>query len=222
MDSQSILQKFYGIADYIAAINGPTCEVIVHDISNLQSSIVHIVNGHVTDRQVGGTITDYALDLIMERQDQQKDSIVNYMGSTRDGRILRSSTYFIRDNQEELIGLLCVNIDITDLITARDILSKAAALNSAPVHESAAAASREHFNLSVDELVNGVIDNVILESGISPENSNTKQKKELTRILFDRGVFKIKGAVNVLAKRLNISSQSVYRYYKEIEGEGKE
>ncbi len=222
MDSQSILRKYYGIADYIAAINGSTCEVIVHDISNLQSSIVHIANGHVTDREVGGTITDYALDLIIKQKNMQKDSIVNYMGSTSDGRILRSSTYFIRDDMHELIGLLCVNIDITDLIKARDILVNAAALNAEPVNESVSSGSREHFNLSVDELVNGVIDNAILESGISPDNSNTKQKKELTRMLFDRGVFKLKGAVNVLARRLNISSQSVYRYYKEIEGEGKE
>ena len=68
MQSDTVLQKYFGIADYIAAVNGPNCEVIIHDIHNLQSSIVYIVNSHITNRKVGGTITDYALDLIMNRQ----------------------------------------------------------------------------------------------------------------------------------------------------------
>jgi predicted transcriptional regulator YheO len=218
MKDLSILQKYFGIADYIAAINGPGCEVIIHDISNLQNSIVHIVNGHITRRKVGGTITDYALDLIVNQQHRERDSVVNYMGTTKDGRILRSSTYFIKDDMQELVGLLCVNIDITDLLIARDILNKTAAF---PVDETVepSASSKEHFALSVDEMVESIIDNAIIESGIRLEDSNAKQKKELTRSLMSRGVFRFKGAVGAVARKLNVSSQSVYRYYKEIEEE---
>ena len=218
MKNLSSLQKYFGIADYIAAINGPSCEVIIHDISNLQNSIVYIVNGHITKRKAGGTITDYALDLIVNHQHRKRDSIVNYMGTTKDGRILRSSTYFIKDDGQELLGLLCVNIDITDLLRARDILNTAAAF---PADEAAepSTLSKEHFNLSVDEMVESIIDSAIIESGIPMEDSNAKQKKEFTRSLAARGVFKLKGAVGAVAKKLNVSSQSVYRYYKEIEEE---
>ena len=218
MQVDTRLQRYIGIADYIAAINGPNCEVILHDVADLQRSIVYIVNGYVTGRKVGGTITDYALDLLVNGAYGKQESIVNYMGTTRDGRILRSSTYFIKSELQELLGLLCVNIDITDLLRAKDILNRAAALpGDEPV--SRAGMSKEHFDLSVDELVEGIIDSVILESGIVLRNSSTKQKKELTRSLVARGVFKLKGAVGVVAKKLNVSSQSVYRYYKEIEGE---
>ena len=140
------------------------------------------------------------------------------MGTTKDGKVLRSSTYFIKDEKQELAGLLCVNIDITDILRARDILNNAAAFPAGNPSAAMDHLSKEHFNLSVDELVDGIIDNVIVESGIALHSSNTKQKRELTRMLVDRGVFKLKGAVGAVAKKLNISSQSVYRYFKEIEG----
>ena len=218
MQFDTLLQRYFGIADYIAAINGSNCEVIVHDIADLQRSIVYIVNGHVTGRRVGGTITDYALDLLVNERYRERESVLNYMGTTKDGKVLRSSTYFIKNEHRELLGLLCVNIDITDLLRARDILNNATALpGDEPV--SPVGMSKEHFDLSVDELVDGIIDSVILESGIVPQNSSPKQKKELTRSLVARGVFKLKGAVGAVAKKLSVSSQSVYRYYKEIEEE---
>lgn len=43
------------IANSIASEFGSDCEVVIHDLKsqNLEQSIVYIVNGHVTNRNIG-------------------------------------------------------------------------------------------------------------------------------------------------------------------------
>lgn len=219
MSNKEILEKYYPIADYIGAINGPTCEVIVHDLSDLKHSIVHIVNGHITGRKVGGSITDYALELLQKHDNTKLNHIINYLGTAQKSKkILRSSTYFIRNEDEKIIGLLCVNIDISDLLRMRDTINSMVMINEFEKNDDSDN-RHENFDMSVDELVDGIIQSVILESGIKLMESSQEQKKDLVKKIYDKGVFKFKGTVNTLAKILDVSTQSIYRYLKEIEKE---
>ena len=209
--------KYYPIADYIAAINGSNCEVVIHDISDLKHSIVHIVNGNITGRKMGGSITNYALELLQKYDNSQQNYVVNYLGVThKKKRILRSSTYFIRNHNEKIIGFLCVNIDISNLLKMKDSIDNMILINESKRtdHENV---RRENFDMTVDELVNVIIQSVILESGTKLMESSQEQKIKLIKKMYDKGVFKFKGAVDTLSKIFDISTQSIYRYLKEIE-----
>ncbi len=92
---------------------GDRYEVILHDLSHVESSIVGI-EGSITHRKIGGPATNYLIQLLREYGDEAKDSI-NYKNVMPDGRVLRSSTIFIRDNDGKIIGSLCINQDLTDL-----------------------------------------------------------------------------------------------------------
>jgi len=87
---------------------GKKCEVVLHDFSEPQKSIVAIENGHVTERKVGDPITDLALSLWRENgyKDKKTDRIINYKTKSKNGKILKSSTVFIRNNQKKIIGCL--------------------------------------------------------------------------------------------------------------------
>jgi len=95
---------------------GKKCEVLVHDFSNPQHSIVAIENGHVTGRKIGDPITDLALSVWRKGGygNKKTDRIVNYKTKSKDGRILKSSTVFIMDNQKNIIGCMCINYDLTE------------------------------------------------------------------------------------------------------------
>ena len=95
---------------------GKKCEVLIHDFSNPQHSIVAIENGHVTGRKIGNPITDFALSIWKKNgyKNKNTDRIVNYKTKTKDGKILKSSTVFIRDNQKKIIGCICINYDLTE------------------------------------------------------------------------------------------------------------
>ena len=47
------LEMLKQLADGIAAQFGDKCEVVIHDVNNMDHSIVYIVNGHVSGRKVG-------------------------------------------------------------------------------------------------------------------------------------------------------------------------
>jgi predicted transcriptional regulator YheO len=221
METREELRRYFPIADYIAAINGKNCEVLIHDLSDLNHSICHIVNGHITNRSVGGSITNYALELLQKKEYLDKDSVTNYTGTTRDGkRILRSSTYFIKDDGGEVLGLLCVNFDITDLLRTQEVVSDLLILNSLKRSESDGVdKGAERFDGSVDDIVQEIIDTVIIESGLKLVESTIAEKRILIGKMEAKGVFKFKGAVTKVANVLGVSSQTIYRYLQAMNRE---
>ncbi len=214
MATREELKRYFPIADYIAAINGKNCEVLIHDLSDLSHSICYMVNNHITNRQVGGSITNYALELLQKKEYLNKDSVTNYTGTTKDGKkILRSSTYFIKDDAQTVIGLLCVNIDITDVLRMQDCVSDLLMLNQ-PLNSDGGGKvkSPERFDGLVDDIVQEIIDKVTLESGLKLIDSTIAEKRILIGKMETKGVFKFKGAVNTVANVLGVSTQTIYRY----------
>lgn len=211
---RNALRKYFPIADYIAAINGKSCEVLIHDLSDLSHSICYIVNNHITNRKVGGSITNYALELLQKKEYVNRDSFTNYTGTTKGGdKILRSSTYFIKDDEGAVIGLLCVNIDITDLLRMQETVGDLLMVNQ--THRSEAFGidkSPERFDGAVDDIVQEIIDKVTLESGLKLIDSTIAEKRVIIGKMEARGVFKFKGAVNTVANVLGVSTQTIYRY----------
>lgn len=213
MKTRDELARYFPIADYIAAINGKTCEVLIHDVSDFSHSICYIVNGHITGRTVGGSITNYALELLQKEEYLKKDSVTNYTGTTKNGdKILRSSTYFIKDDKGEVIGLLCVNIDITDLLRMHRSVEDLLMMNQTNISAISQNKSTERFDGVVDDIVKEIIEQVTLEHGLSLLDSSIAQKRKIIAEMDAKGVFKFKGAVNSVANVLGVSSQTIYRY----------
>lgn len=216
MKNREIISSYKPIADFIAKVNGDNCEVILHDLSDLEHSIIYILNSHISGRQVGGSITKYALDLIMKHDDALQDHYVNYIGKNeKTGKLMRSSTLFIRNVEKETIGLLCVNIDITDYVKLRDGLNNLIRFNMEQYEEKPV--EPERFDLSIEEIVTEIVDGVLLDSNVNVMNSTQTERKELVYKMHNRGVFKFKGAVNHVSSRLDVSPQTLYRYIKEFD-----
>jgi predicted transcriptional regulator YheO len=223
MDTCEELRRYFPIADYIAAINGKNCEVLIHDLSDLSQSICYIVNGHITNRSVGGTITNYALELLQKKEYLDQDNVVNYTGTTKDGKkILRSSTFFIKDQQQKqkVIGMLCVNIDITEMLRMQECVNDMLMLNQARnLSDAGEVDSPERFDRSVDDIVQEIIDKVVLDYGTRLIDSTIAEKQVLIGKMEAKGVFKFKGAVNTVANVLGVSNQTIYRYLQNVSKE---
>ena len=50
----------------------------------------------------------------------------------------------------------------------------------------------------------------------APERCPTEVKRRIARQLQEYGVFKLKGQVSEVAKRLGVSEKTIYRYLKEV------
>lgn len=93
-----------------------SCEVLIHDLQrDIDTSLVYIENGTITNRHVGDGPSHAVLDVLS--YDDGSEGRFGYLTKTKDGRILKSSTMYIRDDKGGCIAyLLGINQDITELV----------------------------------------------------------------------------------------------------------
>ena len=76
----------------IAAMFGPVCETLVHDMGSPSHPILSIYNGHVSGREVGSTMDIMGIGLELDEQAATTDQ-VNLAATTPDCRQTKSSTF---------------------------------------------------------------------------------------------------------------------------------
>lgn len=210
-DLHPILKGMIPLVEGIANTFGKNCEVILHDIRYPQSSIIAIANGHITGRTIGSPMSEYGLATLKKGQfDKHK---VNYSKKTKEGKILKATSLFIKDEDDKLIGFLCINYDISELTIAKNIINDITnIIDTADFDES----SEESYGSTVNEMLSGIV-NKTLESVGKPVAFISKEEKvNIVQLLDDKGVFLIKGAIDYVAKVLCVSRYTVYNYLDEI------
>jgi predicted transcriptional regulator YheO len=208
-DLHPILKGIIPLVDGIANTFGKNCEVVLHDIRNPQSSVIAIANGHITGRSIGSPMTEYGLATL--RSGQFDKPIVNYRKKTKDGKLLKSSSLFIKDENGKLIGFLCINYDISELTIARNIINNLTNI----IEETDFSEEDESFGNTVNEMLSSIV-NKTLESVGKPVAFISKEEKvNIVQMLDEKGVFLIKGAIDYVAKVLCVSRYTVYNYLDE-------
>ena len=99
---------------------GPNCEVAVHDLQSgdLEHTIAVIENGHVSHRKVGDGPSRVVLEALQEKDPNALADSAGYLMRTHDGRILRCTTVYIRDENGKPEGVFSINYDITEMLMA--------------------------------------------------------------------------------------------------------
>lgn len=205
MDSRKLLQQYVPMAEFISKTIGNACEVVIQDVSNTEKSIFYITEPSVTGRKVGGPITDYALEILSSRCYEHQPYLCNYIGKGSDTKTFHSSTYFIKD-QGELIGFFCVNIDISDLLKARDFFSQILMIPQGEQH------IKENFNFSLKDMMNNILQ--AHTQFTSVDQLSVQEKEDIVTEMQEKGIFLLKGAVMTAAEALQVSEQTIYRYLK--------
>ncbi|WP_162984537.1 helix-turn-helix transcriptional regulator [Poseidonibacter antarcticus] len=207
------IKKFTFIADFLAEVLGSNTEVILHDLTNYKESIVYIVNGHISGRKIGDSITDLMLEFIHKESKGNKQFICNYNSKTLSGKLLYSSTYFIRDNSNKIVGALGLNSDYHDF---KKSLSFLTSLLPNYVDDKTLALNNVRENLSSDaqELTLNKIDTIINQFNIIPTRMTTQEKTDIIAALDECGIFNIRGSVQEVANKIGMSEPSIYRYIK--------
>ncbi|WP_312952635.1 helix-turn-helix transcriptional regulator [Superficieibacter sp.] len=200
----------------IAGQFGDNCEVVLHDHSQgLESSIVAIINGHVTGRQVGDPSSNLGLEVL--RGTDVNGDRHNYFTKTREGKTLRSTSVYLRNGEKKVIGALCINLDISDILQAEKMLNKMAGRpDSTP---AAAKEVNEVFVKDVNELLDYLIAECMTLIDVPVSNMTRQDKLNAIKFFDDKGVFLIKKSGERICEFLNISKYTLYAYLGELRGE---
>ena len=205
------LEELRQIAKGIAAQFGSNCEVVVHDLSqHPDHTIVAIENGHVSGRKVGDGASNVVLER-MEHQDREARDHLSYLTRTPDGKVLKSSTIYIRNSRGKVTAILAINFDISALMMAagavRDFIS---------VREPQQTEPEKIVN------INDVLEELIQQSvalvGKPAALMNKEDKIRAIRFLNENGAFLVTRSGEKVAKYFGISKYTLYSYLDKSTG----
>ncbi len=192
---------------------GDSCEVVLHDLTHdYDHTIVEILNSHITGRSVGDCGSNLGLEVLRGTvRDGDRYSYITY---TRDGKILRSSSVYIKDDDGKVIGALCINLDITETIKFEGLLKK---YNQFDISED----SREVFVNNVSELLDFLLQEAESSVGKSIVSMTKEDKLKFLKSLDDKGAFLISKSGERVCKYLGVSKFTLYSYLDTIRKNGK-
>jgi len=209
----TLKQLISGLAKAI----GPSCEVLLHDLRNLDSSCIAI-SGDVTGRKVGAPMTDLGLRIL--RAGDKASNLINYSSASSDGKLLRSSTFIIRNSRGQPIAFVCLNFDMSTMNLLRDMIDSSFPTNLPPGDIALNQDAKETFPRDVHEILKSTVSD-ILKKFDKPVSIMKKQDKlKVVEMLDEAGIFGIKNSHNYVASVLNTSRYTIYNYLNEIRQRG--
>lgn len=216
------MERYIRLVEFLGIVMGPHCEIVLQDLSEDKRSIIAIANGRVSGRNVGSPLTDLALRIVAQGSWKAADYECNYSGLTKDNRVLRSSTYFIKENGK-LLGMLCINID-TNVYTqlSNDILKLGGLINEG-LNESDLSTDNhiENFLETIADTIARVVRDVFGNENVLVDRLTQDERLLVVEELNKRGLFLLKGAVSEVAEFFSCSEASIYRYLAKINKKNK-
>ena len=198
------------VAKALAGQFGEDCEIVIHDLreKDIANSIVAIENGHVTGREIGDGPSRIVLESLTDENKEHKDRVA-YLTRTSDGKVLKSTTVFIKDDDGKVIGLMGINYDISKFISAESTLREFTKLenpNSEP----------EEISTNIADL----LDELLVQSekliGKPPALMTKDEKVRAIKFLNDSGAFLVTKSGPKVCDFYGISTYTLYSYLDEI------
>lgn len=211
-ENNTELVKLIPIAEGIVKLLGKEFEVSIHEFSSStpESSIIHVA-GNVTNRRQGKPETM----IVPKDLRTYPDSVLDLVGCktiTKDGRILKSNTIYMRNDRNKIIGCFCIKYDITEQLNYKNYLEQITTIQGSFQN---AVDSQEFSAPDVIEIVDTLIDQVISSMSI-PDGSISKEDK--IRVVYEldsKKIFLVKGAVDRVASVLGVSRYTIYNYLEQ-------
>ena len=198
MDAK-LLELLEQIAKAIAAQFGSNCEVVLHELSgkSAYSSIVAIENGH----KVGDGPSHVVLEQLGHEDDNAEDQL-GYLTRTKDGKILKSSSVYIRDETGKVTGILGINYDISMMQLFENSLHDFISADQQASREP------ERITLNVADL----LDDLIRQADELVGKPVALMTKDDIRYLSNSGALLITKSGDKIAKHFGISKYTLYSY----------
>ena len=209
----SKLELLRQVAAGIAAQFGSNCEVAIHDLSrDPDRSIVFIANGHVSGRKVGDGASNVVMEQLRTNDPAPQDHLC-YLTRTPDGKILKSSTVYIRDRKGRVSAILAINYDISRLILMEEALHDLVSTG-----EEVPAEPERITN--VNDLLDELIQQSVALEGKPAAVMNKDDKVKAIQFLSQNGAFLITKSGDKVAKYFGISKYTLYSYIDMNKQEG--
>ena len=213
------LEPYAKLVYFLSAALGDNCEIALHDLTSKDQEIVAISNNPISGREVGAKLSNLSLHYLEEKQYLNHDYVMNYKTVGNDGKLMRAATYFIKEEGREMpVGMLCINVNISDLEYLTSTIKKILGIKEEKDIEFKMDNPVEILSSPLDEMIDmyikGCLEKMGFPSYFLAERLNVDEKIKVVKYLQEKGTFKVKGAIVLVAEKLAVSEPTVYRYLK--------
>ena len=177
----------------------------IHDLSrDPDRSIVFIINGHVSGRKVGDGASNVVMEQLQTNDPEPKDHL-SYLMKTPDGKILKSSTVYIRNGKGKVSAILAINYDISALLMVES------ALHGLVSTEGPQPSEPEKI-VNINDLLEELIQQSVALVGKPVALMNKGDKVRAIQFLNQNGAFLVTKSGDKVAKYFGISKYTLYSY----------
>ena len=168
------------------------------------------------DFEMGSSVPK-TLSKILEKYEKDEDInlnfVTNFPGKGNDGQLFRVSTFFIRNNEERLIGAFNIRIEISNMIGAANFLNELLKSITGGDERNIAQESDEVDKLgTIEEYAQYVINQYFNSLKKPVDAMSISERIEAVKQLNEKGIFNLRGSISELAKRFDTSEKTIYRY----------
>lgn len=218
------LKNYVPLAEFLASVLGSRAEIVLQEIFKTEcgydASIVYIKN-NISGRAIGSPGTDFLLKVLQSEEFKTKDYLVNYKSKAHTGKFLNSSSYFIKDDTQQLVGMLCINIDNSELTELEYFLKEGlGSLKNILATDNLLNESEENTNENLYVTSHSIIEECVLEAIGTLNREPTKlskiEKLAIIKNLEEKGFFELKASITEVAAYFKMAEVSIYKYLQEI------
>lgn len=195
------------VSEALCRTVGPQCEVVIHDLADMEHSIVWIM-GTVTERKMGGCMTSTGLSLV--HSGKTKDSY-NYTTRTRSGKMVRSSLIFVKDRRGRPTISVEINFDTSPFVAFQHTLEGLTDPDEAYDFQDA-------FVDDAPQMLEQMLQQAVGFIGKPVPNMSKADRLRVVQILDEAGAFELRKAVPAVAGYLGVTRFTIHNYLNEIRG----
>jgi len=196
---KTALKKHFATAEAIARLLHPYAEVLIHNVK--QNKIAVIYNNFSKRKAGNGSLLDNEEILTQPIEVWGPYEKINW-----DGKRLKSITSAIRDDDGKLIGLLCINLDLSVLEKYQLLIESF--IGSIKTSKQPEVLFKDDWR----ERVNQSIHHYLKKHQLNLNTLTAAQKQQIIHHLYAQGAFDGKNTANYIAQVLGISRATVYNY----------
>lgn len=221
------LKKYLPLLDFFSTVLGSTAEIVLHDITTTQgldASIVYIQN-NVSGRKLGAPATDFLMNILSNGIYKEKEFLANYRSKDVNGKEFLSSSYFIKNEQGQLIGMICININQSQILElgvkieeTLNLFSDLTNYKTKMVKEPEPVIN-ENLYKKITNIVDEAVFEVVGKKNVQVKRLSRSQKLDIVRVLYNKSYFDFKNAVVELANVFEMAEVSIYKYVQEVRNE---
>lgn len=210
IDMNDFADNLISFANGLGKLFGYNCEIALYNYRGIDYELFHVVNNHVTHRKAENNMNNYELDAFTKAQAHNGHTVFSY--NTKDGRSFKAAL-FILDVKHDEYTIMIITYDVTDFLLLKKVFQDFSTTEERL--EGNLSSSIQGNNENIDVLMQNIVSSVINDIGKPISYLSKEDKVRIVKLLDEKGIFLIKGAVEYVADKLCVSRYTIYNYLEE-------